>query len=165
MQSLLELRHLKTILAIQDSGSLTRAAERLHLTQSALSHQIRLLEDHYGLPLFARKSTPLKLTAAGEKLALLAQDVLPAIGMKPITQLTEHDLRALLRGMVSRDAYAAWLPQIDVVALDISAYSPGELDEMLTLLRSKKPGLSVLARRIDSYEEYEYCLGKGFDLA
>nr|WP_314899741.1 LysR family transcriptional regulator [uncultured Deefgea sp.] len=96
MQSLLELRHLKTILAIQDSGSLTRAAERLHLTQSALSHQIRLLEDHYGLPLFARKSTPLKLTAAGEKLALLAQDVLPAIAS------TERDIARLREGQAGQ---------------------------------------------------------------
>ena len=96
MQSLLELRHLKTILAIQDSGSLTRAAERLHLTQSALSHQIRLLEDHYGLPLFARKSTPLKLTAAGAKLALLAQDVLPAIAS------TERDIARLREGQAGQ---------------------------------------------------------------
>ncbi|QZA81997.1 LysR family transcriptional regulator [Deefgea piscis] len=96
MQSLLELRHLKTILAIQDSGSLTRAAERLHLTQSALSHQVRLLEDHYGLPLFARKSTPLKLTAAGEKLALLAQTVLPTIAS------TERDIARLREGQAGQ---------------------------------------------------------------
>lgn len=78
-------------------------------------------------------------------------------------------LRALgfrfgLAGMVSHEVFDAWRPQIDVVALDISAYSPDELDEMLALLRRQKPGLPVLARRIDSYEEYEYCLGKGFDL-
>jgi LysR family transcriptional regulator for metE and metH len=96
MQSLLELRHLKTITAIAEAGSLTRAAERLHLTQSALSHQVRLLEDHYGLPLFARKSSPLKLTAAGEKLAALAQTVLPAIAA------TERDIARLREGQAGQ---------------------------------------------------------------
>ncbi|QLI83131.1 LysR family transcriptional regulator [Chitinibacter fontanus] len=96
MQSLLELRHLKTITAIAEAGSLTRAAERLHLTQSALSHQVRLLEDHYGLPLFARKSNPLKLTAAGEKLATLARDVLPSIAA------TERDIARLREGQAGQ---------------------------------------------------------------
>ncbi|WP_157314730.1 LysR family transcriptional regulator [Chitinibacter sp. GC72] len=96
MQSLLELRHLKTITAISEAGSLTRAAERLHLTQSALSHQVRLLEDHYGLPLFARKSSPLKLTAAGEKLAALANEVLPAIAA------TERDIARLREGQAGQ---------------------------------------------------------------
>jgi len=96
MQSLLELRHLKTILAIRESGSLTRAAERLHLTQSALSHQIRLLEEHYALPLLIRKSSTksasLRLTPAGEKLALLAAEVLPRIDQ------TERDIAKLREG-------------------------------------------------------------------
>jgi len=81
-----------------------------------------------------------------------------------VAQLKALGFRFGLAGMVNREAYSAWLPQTDVVALDISAYSPDELNEMLALLRGKKPGLLVLARRIDSYEEYEYCLGKGFDL-
>lgn len=92
MQSILELRHLKTLLAIRDAGSLTRAAERLFLTQSALSHQLRLLEEHYGLPLFARKSNPLKLTPAGEKLAQLAESLLPQIAA------TERDIARLKEG-------------------------------------------------------------------
>ncbi|WP_028448883.1 MULTISPECIES: LysR family transcriptional regulator [Chitinibacter] len=96
MQSLLELRHLKTILAIAEAGSLTRAAERLHLTQSALSHQVRLLEDHYGLPLFTRKSSPLKLTAAGEKLAQLATHVLPQVAS------TERDIARLREGQAGQ---------------------------------------------------------------
>ncbi|XZG70147.1 LysR family transcriptional regulator [Chitinibacteraceae bacterium HSL-7] len=78
MQSPLELRHLKTLAALRDTGNLTRAAERLFLTQSALSHQIRQLESHYGLELFSRKQ-PLKLSLAGEKLAQLASELLPRI--------------------------------------------------------------------------------------
>ena len=46
--SLLEIRHLRTLAALRDTGSLVRAAQLLNLTQSALSHQIKLLEDRYG---------------------------------------------------------------------------------------------------------------------
>ncbi|WP_028456368.1 LysR family transcriptional regulator [Chitinilyticum litopenaei] len=92
MQSILELRHLKTLQAIAATGNLTRAAERLFLTQSALSHQLRQLEEHYGVPLVNRKSTPLKLTAAGDRLALLAGQVLPAVAA------TERDIARLREG-------------------------------------------------------------------
>ena len=46
-QSTLEVRHLRTLVALRDSGSLVRAAQLLNLTQSALSHQVKLLEDRY----------------------------------------------------------------------------------------------------------------------
>ena len=51
----LELRHLKTLLALKESGSVSLAAKRIHLTQSALSHQIKLLEDQYDLTLFDKR--------------------------------------------------------------------------------------------------------------
>lgn len=75
----LELRHLKTLLALKETGSVSLAAKRVYLTQSALSHQIKLLEDQYGLPLFERKTTPLHFTAAGERLIKLANDILPKV--------------------------------------------------------------------------------------
>ena len=53
----IELRHLQTLLALRDTGSVSRAALWLHLTQSALSHQIKALEDFYGLPLFVTESS------------------------------------------------------------------------------------------------------------
>ena len=62
MDSIIELRHLKTLLALEETGSVSLAAKRVFLTQSALSHQIRMLENHYGAPLFERKSTPLRFT-------------------------------------------------------------------------------------------------------
>lgn len=64
-QSILELRHLRTLQALRDSGSLVRAAQLLNLTQSALSHQVRLLEDRYAAPLFERKSVPPQFSATG----------------------------------------------------------------------------------------------------
>ena len=75
----LELRHLKTLLALKETGSVSLAAKRVYLTQSALSHQIKLLEDQYGLPLFERKTQPLHFTPAGERLIQLANDILPKV--------------------------------------------------------------------------------------
>ena len=75
----LELRHLKTLIALKETGSVSLAAKRIYLTQSALSHQIKLLEDQYGLTLFERKTQPLHFTAAGERLIKLAQDILPKV--------------------------------------------------------------------------------------
>ena len=78
-QSILELRHLRTLVALRDTGSLVRAAQWLSLTQSALSHQLKLLEDRYGAPLFERKSVPPQFTPAGQRLLRLADAALPLV--------------------------------------------------------------------------------------
>ncbi|ABG31382.1 LysR family transcriptional regulator [Roseobacter denitrificans] len=75
----IEFRHLRTIEAIHEAGGLARAAEQLHITQSALSHQIKGLEDQAGVELFVRRSKPLKLSPAGMRLLKLARQVLPQI--------------------------------------------------------------------------------------
>ncbi len=91
-QSILEVRHLRTLVALRDSGSLVRAAQLLNLTQSALSHQIKLLEDRYGQPLFERKSVPPQFTAVGERLLALADAVLPQV------EGAERDIARLVLG-------------------------------------------------------------------
>jgi LysR family transcriptional regulator, regulator for metE and metH len=68
----LEFRHLRTLAAIAQTHSLSKAAARLHLSQPAVSHQMKALEDICGLALFERKSVPLKLTPAGQRLLRLA---------------------------------------------------------------------------------------------
>lgn len=75
----IEFRHLRTIQAIHEAGGLARAADQLHITQSALSHQIKGLEDQAGVELFVRRSKPLKLSPAGLRLLALAQQVLPQV--------------------------------------------------------------------------------------
>jgi len=75
----IELRHLRTIKAIHDQGGLAKAADTLHITQSALSHQIKGLEDQAGVELFVRRSKPMRLSAAGLKLLRAAEEVLPRI--------------------------------------------------------------------------------------
>ncbi len=79
MRMHLEFRHLRTIKAIHDTGGLGRAADVLNITQSALSHQIKGLEEHAGVELFVRRSKPLKLSAAGVRLLRLAEQVLPQV--------------------------------------------------------------------------------------
>ncbi len=75
-QSPLEIRHLQTLAALADTGSLAKAAERVFVTQSALSHQLKALEARYGAPLFERNTKPLRFTQAGARLVTLAREVL-----------------------------------------------------------------------------------------
>ena len=75
----IEFRHLRTIKAIHDHGGLAKAADALNITQSALSHQIKGLEDQAGVELFVRRSKPMKLSPAGQRLLRLAEQVLPQV--------------------------------------------------------------------------------------
>ena len=72
----LEVRHLQLVTAVADVGSLTRAGDQLHLTQSALSHQLRDIEARLGTALFLRVGKRLVLTPAGERLLESARDLL-----------------------------------------------------------------------------------------
>ncbi len=92
----LEFRHLRTIQAIHDCGSMARAADRLHITQSALSHQVKGLEAQVGVELFVRRSKPMTLSPAGRRLLRLAEQVLPQIGA------VEQEFAALKSGRAGR---------------------------------------------------------------
>jgi len=72
----LEIRHLKLVAAVAETGSVTRAGNLLHLTQSALSHQLRDAEEQLGVPLFERKNGKMTLTSAGDRLLQTARSVL-----------------------------------------------------------------------------------------
>ena len=74
----MELYQLRSFAAVAESGHLTRAADRLHISQPALSAQIKALEDELGVALFERLSTGMELTAAGRKLLPEAQKVVSA---------------------------------------------------------------------------------------
>jgi LysR family transcriptional regulator for metE and metH len=75
----IEFRHLRTIKAIHDMGGLARAADFLNITQSALSHQIKGIEDQAGVELFVRRTKPLKLSVAGMKMLSAAEEILPRV--------------------------------------------------------------------------------------
>lgn len=76
---MLEIRHLKSLKAIAETSKLGLAAERVFLTQSALSHQIRALETHYDIILFQRSAQGLRFTPAGQRLLDLANELLPLV--------------------------------------------------------------------------------------
>lgn len=76
---MIELKHLRTLSSLRETGSLTATATALHLTQSALSHQIKDLESRLGGQLFLRKTRPVRFTSEGDILLRLADDVLPRL--------------------------------------------------------------------------------------
>ncbi|MBI2994682.1 MAG: LysR family transcriptional regulator [Gammaproteobacteria bacterium] len=86
---MLELRHLRTLVALAEAGSVSRAAERVHLTQSALSHQLKALERHYGIAVVERHGQTVRLTEPGRRLVTLARTVASDI------QAAERDLAKL----------------------------------------------------------------------
>ncbi|MDD9977349.1 MAG: LysR substrate-binding domain-containing protein [Boseongicola sp.] len=92
----IEFRHLRTIKAIHQAGGLARAADILNITQSALSHQVKGLEDQVGVELFVRRSKPLKLSSAGQRLLKLADKILPEL------ENLEEDFRNLRSGKTGR---------------------------------------------------------------
>ncbi|MGF1714476.1 HTH-type transcriptional regulator MetR [Photobacterium chitinilyticum] len=86
---MIEIKHLRTLSVLRDTGSLTATANTLCLTQSALSHQLKDLEQRLGGQLFLRKTRPVKFTAEGEILLRLADDLIPRISK------AEHELASL----------------------------------------------------------------------
>jgi len=74
----MELYQLKGFAAVAEEGHLTRAADRLHVSQPALSAQIKALEDEFGVELFERVPSGMALTSAGKRLLPAARDVIAA---------------------------------------------------------------------------------------
>lgn len=92
----IELRHLRTIREVHRLGSLARAAEVLNITQSALSHQIKGVEEQAGIELFVRRAKPMRLSSAGFRMLRLAERVLPEV------EALEEEFRSLRLGRSGR---------------------------------------------------------------
>ncbi|MGO2498435.1 MAG: LysR substrate-binding domain-containing protein [Vibrio litoralis] len=86
---MIEIKHLRTLSVLRDTGSLTATATALHLTQSALSHQLKELESRIGGKLFLRKTRPIKFTSEGAIILKVADEVLPKIAR------AENDIASL----------------------------------------------------------------------
>ena len=159
---MIDRRHLRTLHALRETDSLPEAAQRLHLTQSALSHQFRELEHRLGMPVFVRKSKPVRFTTAGLKLLQLADQVLPLI------RTTERNLNKLAGGTADRlhiaiechSCYQWLMPSLDEfrgnwpeVELDLAsglAFAPlpalerGDLDLVVTSDPLPLPGITYV---------------------
>lgn len=93
---MLEFRHLHTLVALREHGSLAAASEELHVTASALSHQLKELENYYGVLLVNRKTRPMAFTPAGEVVLALADNILPKIAN------SKANIRRLADGQLGR---------------------------------------------------------------
>lgn len=98
---MIELKHLRTLAFLEKTGSLAVTAERMHLTPSAISHQLKEIEERLQIALLDRASRPLRLTPAGRQLVALAGRVLPDV------EETLARARALARGKAGRLAVAS----------------------------------------------------------
>jgi LysR family transcriptional regulator for metE and metH len=117
--SILDLRHLRTLLALLEAGSVSRAAALQNVTQSALSHQLKALEEFYGLTLFERKSAPVAFTPAGQRLLELARDVIPAVDRaeRDIARLTGHGAGKLRIAVECHTCFDWLMPSMDALRL------------------------------------------------
>jgi len=148
--SALELRHLETLLALDECGSLSKAAARLFLTQSALSHQLKALESHYGAALVEKNIRPLRFTAIGQRLLALARAVLPQVAEagRDIARLAQGHagpLRVAVQChncfdwlMPAMDAYRSLWPEVE---LDIIS---GFVVDPLPLIERAEAELAII---------------------
>ena len=151
--SALELRHLETLLALAECGSLSKAAARLFLTQSALSHQLKALESHYGAALIEKNVRPLRFTAIGHRLVSLARAVLPQVAEagRDVARLAQGHagpLRIAVQChncfdwlMPAMDAYRSLWPEVE---LDIIS---GFVVDPLPLLERGEAELAIIHDR------------------
>ena len=109
----MEIRHLKLIKAIAEEGTITKAIDTLHLTQSALSHQLREAEDQLGTKIFNRQAKKMTLTKAGEKLYETAVEVLEKL-TKAEVQIKKMVFGESGEIRLSAECYTSyhWLPSV-----------------------------------------------------
>lgn len=113
---MIELRHLKFLAAVRETGSLTAAAARVNLTQSAASHMLAALEHYLDVRLVERGRGGARFTPAGERLLLLAERVLPEMeaARADLRQLSSEPPAELLRIAVECHTCFEWLmPAMD----------------------------------------------------
>lgn len=175
-----ELRHLRTLVALRDTGSLVEAADRVFLTQSALSHQIKDLETRLGCRLFIRKTRPVRFTPAGRRLLKLADEVLPSVhgAEQDLARLAGGESGRIYMAIECHSCFEWLLPAINAyrerwpdVELDIAsgfhfaplpALARGDLDLVVTADPVPELGLSYLP--LFSYEA-QLALARDHELA
>lgn len=166
---MIERIHLAIIREVEQQGSLTAAAEKLFLTQSALSHSMKKLEQQLGTDIWLREGRSLRLTQAGQYLLAVANRLLPqlALAEERLRQFAQGERGTLRIGMECHPCYqwllkvvspylAAW-PDVDVDVKQkfqfggIGALFGYEIDMLVTPDPLYKPGL--LFQPVFDYEQ------------
>lgn len=111
MANMLDLDQLRTFVAIADSGSFTKAAEAVHKTQSAVSMQMRRLEERIGKPIFGRDGRSAKLTEAGERLLGYARRMV-RLSDETVAAFDDDELSGRVRLGTPDDYADRFLPEI-----------------------------------------------------
>ena len=156
---MLDRIHLAVIQEVERQGSLTAAADRLCVTQSALSHSMKKLEQQLGTPIWLREGRSLRLTQAGRYLLELAGRVLPQLQLaeERLRQFAQGERGSLRIGMECHPCYqwllkvvspylAAW-PDVDVDVKQrfqfggLDALQDHEIDLLVTPDPVQRPGL------------------------
>lgn len=152
----LDLTALRAFVTVAELGGVTRAAGQLHLTQSAVSMQIKRLEEALDVPLFTRSGRALHLTSHGEKLLGLGRRMI-GVNDEIWDRMTVPEYRGVVRLGVPADivyphipgvlqAFARDFPQVKVQLLSSytsvlkEKFRKGEVDVILTTERSLDPG-------------------------
>ncbi|WP_298141452.1 LysR family transcriptional regulator [uncultured Acinetobacter sp.] len=98
---MLEIRHLKTLLALREHGSLVAAASDLCLTPSAISHQLKELDHWYGVEVVNRRSRPVSFSQVGQRLLKLADEMIPQL------QIAHTDITRIVHGQTGRIIFSS----------------------------------------------------------
>ncbi len=124
---MLERFHLEVLVAIQKHGTLTRAAEELHLSQSALTHSIKKLEGQLGVTVWQKEGRNLRLTSAGEHMLSFASRILPQFSHveSTLSHMASGQVGALRIGMECHPCYQ-WL--LKVIAPFLEKWPQVEID-------------------------------------
>jgi LysR family transcriptional regulator, regulator for metE and metH len=109
----LDVKHLRLVAGIADCGSMTSAASRLHLTQSALSHQLREIEARFDTPFFLRVGRRMVLTAAGRRVLESARRILDdLVRTEEDIRLLAGDSAGVIRVCTQCNTGYGWLPRL-----------------------------------------------------
>ena len=130
----LDVDLLKTFLAIADNGSFTKAAEEVHKTQSAISMQMKRLEELLGVPLFAKDGRMSRFTPDGERLVDYARRIV-SFNDEVVSVFTKPELTGTIRFGTPDDYAEKFLPEIlarfarthPLITVDVDCIGSGEL--------------------------------------
>ena len=150
-----EIRQLRSFIALADTLNFSRAADSVYLSQSSLSRQIAELEQEVGVPLFQRSTRKVELTPAGQMLQMQAKDLISRW----------EKLLPEIRKSSNMDVH----PPTLTIGLDARAAADPvhrkNLTDLLTTLRQEYPGLRVLFYHYDYQQLVEGLSDRSLDCA